>query len=148
MCAVKKISRKQKQKQAKEARKNRKNDDVAKAFREADAGPDPEEQARVQSAMLEALFEVYFRVLKQTTASGMATPTVPKAQQLQQQRGGGRDDEAGPSDQPPWPRAKLLKKCPLLYPVLEGLARWEHVEVHPCLCTHATCGCLRTPFAQ
>lgn len=48
--AVKKISRKAKQKAAKEARKARKkDDDVSRAFKEADAGPDPEEQAHVQA---------------------------------------------------------------------------------------------------
>jgi hypothetical protein len=51
--------------------------------------------------MLEALFEVFFRVLKHAVAA--AGPG----------NGGGGA----------WSRAKMMRRLPLLYPSLEGLAR-------------------------
>jgi nucleolar complex protein 3 len=40
-------------------------DDVDKDFREADSGMDARERQRVQTQTLEAMFEGYFRILKQ-----------------------------------------------------------------------------------
>ena len=47
-------------------------DEVSAAFREAQATADTTQQRRAQSETLEALFEIFFRVLKQCTASGYA----------------------------------------------------------------------------
>lgn len=64
--------------------------------------------------MLEALFEVYFRVLKHTAAVGMTASSSSAP---------GTDRDALPGDGIAWQRARLLKKCPLLYPAMEGLAK-------------------------
>lgn len=54
-----------------EKEKKGKKDDVAAAFKEADAGPDVSATRLAQSAILEALFETFFRVIKHCTASGL-----------------------------------------------------------------------------
>ncbi len=82
-------------------------------FREADAGPDARLQAQRQSKMLEALFEVYFRVLKHCTTSGLAQGVT--------EEGEGGDGSLG------WSPERVLRKFPLLYPTLEGLARYTHL---------------------
>lgn len=46
--------------------------DVESSFREADTRPDAELLSARQSQMLEALFEIYFRVLKHATAAGQS----------------------------------------------------------------------------
>lgn len=51
--------------------KKAKKDEVAAAFKEADAGPDASATRMAQSAILEALFETFFRVIKHCTASGL-----------------------------------------------------------------------------
>ena len=53
--------------------KKAKKDDVAAAFKEADAGPDVAATRLAQSATLEALFEAFFRVVKHCTASGLVS---------------------------------------------------------------------------
>ena len=44
---------------------------------QADAKADAAERAAAQSHTLEALLEIFFRVLKQCTASGLLKPGVP-----------------------------------------------------------------------
>ena len=56
----------------KEKRLRRGEDEVSAAFRESQATTDAAQARRVQSETLEALFEIFFRVLKQCTASGYA----------------------------------------------------------------------------
>lgn len=55
----------------KSKKKRKKEDEVDKAFKEAEVGPDHRELAAVQSQTLEALFEIFFRVLKQCTNAGL-----------------------------------------------------------------------------
>jgi nucleolar complex protein 3 len=133
--------------------------------------------AALQSQMLEALFEVYFRVLKTCTASpsllrggdgdsdppgpvpgagaavgaggargGLASTSQPDAAAAEPKTGrhkrregkgvaggaggrrGGADVLAGPAAQGMGlTRERMLKKHPLLYPVLEGLGRYAHL---------------------
>lgn len=52
-------------------KKERKKDDVDHAFEEARAYAEQDTRQYHQSASLEALFEVYFRVLKHATGSGL-----------------------------------------------------------------------------
>ncbi|GIL50260.1 hypothetical protein Vafri_6478 [Volvox africanus] len=114
-----------------DAKRRKKDDEVARAFKESAAGPDKEEAARLQSSMLEGLFEIYFRVLKHCCAVGLsAGAAAGNARGDDDGDGGG--DAAGPrvpsaSSAPPWTRVRVLKKCPLLHPVLDGLARYTHL---------------------
>ncbi|EFJ44448.1 hypothetical protein VOLCADRAFT_121316 [Volvox carteri f. nagariensis] len=121
-----------------DAKRRRKEDDVTRTFKESSAGPDREEMARIQSSMLEALFEIYFRVLKHCCAVGLSAGAAAAAAaaaggggsgdgEVESGGGGGgpRVPSAGLS--PPWSRARLLKRCPLLLPVLDGLARYTHL---------------------
>ncbi len=73
--------------------------------------------------MLEGLFEIYFRVLKHCSAVGLSAASSAAAAEDKDGGGGG---PAVPSTSlaVAWTRARLLKKCPLLHAVLEGLARW------------------------
>lgn len=64
------------------SKKARRADEVARAFKEADANADRAAARVTQSDMLLALFEVFFRVLKQCTQSGI------QAQQAQGQAEG------------------------------------------------------------
>jgi nucleolar complex protein 3 len=77
---------------------------------------------------LQALFEVFFRVLKHCSASTANTNTSPA-------------DAAAvdtPAEDPlsssskgvlrqPWPAAKVHRKFPLLQPTLTGLGRYSHL---------------------
>ena len=56
----------------KEKRLRKGEDEVSAAFRESQATIDAAQKRRMQSETLEALFEIFFRVLKQCTASGYA----------------------------------------------------------------------------
>ena len=56
----------------KEKRLRKGEDEVSAAFRESQATLDAAQKRRMQSETLEALFEVFFRLLKQCTASGYA----------------------------------------------------------------------------
>ncbi|GLI63195.1 hypothetical protein VaNZ11_006093 [Volvox africanus] len=112
-----------------DAKRRKKEDDVARAFKESAAGPDKEEAARLQSSMLEGLFEIYFRVLKHCCAVGLSAGA---AAGNAGEDGDGDGDAAGPrvpsaSSAPTWSRSRVLKKCPLLHPVLDGLARYTHL---------------------
>lgn len=53
------------------SKKSRRADEVEKAFKEADASADRAAARVTQSQMLLALFEVFFRVLKHCTQSGI-----------------------------------------------------------------------------
>ena len=55
-------------------RRKKQQDEVAADFEEAQAKPDAETLRMQQSDTLEVLFEIFFRVLKQVTASGLAAP--------------------------------------------------------------------------
>lgn len=50
-------------------------DEVSAAFKEAQISADAAQRRRTQSETLEALFEIFFRVLKQCTASSFVSPT-------------------------------------------------------------------------
>ncbi|KAG2451742.1 hypothetical protein HYH02_003522 [Chlamydomonas schloesseri] len=136
--------KKGKKAEKRDVKRRRKEDEVSRAFKEANAGPDQAELAKQQSLMLEALFEVYFRVLKHATSVGLSGPggSARNAATVSAHNdddlgpssssGGGGGGDAGPrvpstSAALPWPRSKLLKKCPLLHPVLDGLAKYTHL---------------------
>ncbi|KAK9844945.1 hypothetical protein WJX74_008987 [Apatococcus lobatus] len=89
---------------AKRRKKGRK-DDVAAAFKEADAGPDVSATRMAQSAILEALFETFFRVIKHCTASGLVNQA-----STGKQLGSGH----------------LRQRFPLLLPALQGLTHFAH----------------------
>lgn len=57
-------------------------DEVSAAFKEAQISADAQQRRRTQSETLEALFEIFFRVLKQCTASGFVSPTYKGAPTL------------------------------------------------------------------
>lgn len=88
---------------------------MAASFKESSAAFDAEQNAITQSQMLEALFEIFFRVLKHCTASGLAALSRGNS-------GGGAKELVGASGGV-MSRAKVQRKFPLLGPVLEGLAR-------------------------
>jgi hypothetical protein len=89
--------------------RRRREDAIAAALQEAAAAADSDQVRLHQSQMLEALFELFFRVLKRCTASGI----------LQQ-----HDLEASLA-----PRAahELARKWPLLEAALLGLAKYTHL---------------------
>ena len=58
-------------------RRKKQKDGVAVDFDEASTRPDAAVLRQLQSDTLEVLFEVFFRVLKQTAASGLAAPDRP-----------------------------------------------------------------------
>jgi len=96
-----------------EATKNRKKkkkkkkgkDDVNRAFKEAQAVVDRDTRRHQQSVVLEAMFEIYFRVLKTTEASLKGIQQVQSA----------------------WPPARFAKRFPLMAPTLQGLAKFSHL---------------------
>ncbi|KAL0026860.1 hypothetical protein WJX77_007364 [Trebouxia sp. C0004] len=88
------------------SKKTRRADEVEKAFKEADASADRAAARVTQSQMLLALFEVFFRVLKQCTQSGI------QAQQAQ-----GYKLTPGSAQ----------KRFPLLVPTLDGLTKYAHL---------------------
>ncbi|KAA6426215.1 MAG: hypothetical protein FRX49_04067, partial [Trebouxia sp. A1-2] len=88
------------------SKKTRRADEVEKAFKEADASADRAAARVTQSQMLLALFEVFFRVLKQCTQSGI------QAQQAQGYR---------------LTPVSAQKRFPLLMPTLDGLTKYAHL---------------------
>ncbi|MEW5302585.1 MAG: hypothetical protein WDW36_005354 [Sanguina aurantia] len=96
-----------------------KEDEVAASFKESAATLESEQNAITQSQMLEALFEIFFRVLKHCTASGLAA--------LSRGNSGGGAKELVGATGGVMSRAKVQRKFPLLGPVLEGLARYTHL---------------------
>lgn len=77
---------------------------------------------------LQALFEVFFRVLKHCAASTSSSSTNSTA---------AADPEAAAAEPlsssssgvltQPWPAAKVHRKFPLLQPTLTGLGRYSHL---------------------
>ena len=102
-----KRSRKSKKKKGK--RKGKDERDVSRAFKEAQAVIDKDTRRHQQSVVLEAMFEMYFRVLKTADAALNAV-----------QRG-----HAGQRRH--WSQARFQKRFPLLAPALKGLAKFAHL---------------------
>lgn len=94
-------------KSKKKKKKKRGKDEVSKAFKEAQAVIDKDTRRYQQSAVLEAMFEMYFRVLK--TAEGSL-----KGMQASTQQTG-------------WSPSRFAKRFPLLAPTLQGLAKFAHL---------------------
>lgn len=86
-------------------KRQQREDAIAAALQEAAVAADADQARLQQSQMLEALFELFFRVLKRCTASGLL------------QAGAG----AGPTE------ATVREKFPLLYVALEGLGKYTHL---------------------
>lgn len=93
---------------------------------------------------LQALFEVFFRVLKQCSASAAFYQQQQQQTQQQRQQQQHAAGNPGPGSKPssasaagaggeaepvlqPWSAAKVQRKFPLLQPVLEGLGRYSHL---------------------
>jgi len=91
----------------KKKKKKKGKDEVSKAFKEAQAVIDKDTRRYQQSAVLEAMFELYFRVLK--TAEGSL-----KGMQASSQHAG-------------WSPNRFAKRFPLLAPTLQGLAKFAHL---------------------
>lgn len=98
-------------KSRKAKKKKKTNDDVSKAFKEAQAVIDKETRLHQQSVVLEAMFEIYFRVLK--TAEG-------SLRGIQASHG----KNATPAS---WSSNKFAKRFPLMTPTLHGLAKFSHL---------------------
>jgi len=96
-------------KSRKKKKKKKNKDDVDRAFRESQAVIDKETRRNQQSAVLEAMFEIYFRVLKTLTSSlkGMCSSVE--------------------QDQACWAPSKFEKRFPLVTPTLDGLAKFSHL---------------------
>jgi nucleolar complex protein 3 len=96
-----------KSKKKKKKKKKGGKDEVSKAFKEAQAVIDKDTRRYQQSAVLEAMFELYFRVLKTTEGS-------LKGMQASSQHTG-------------WSPNRFAKRFPLLAPTLQGLAKFAHL---------------------
>eukprot|EP00803_Ostreobium_quekettii_P010290 evm.model.scf_1207.4 EVM.evm.TU.scf_1207.4 scf_1207:16888-32564(-) len=81
-------------------------DDVDKSFEVAEAGPSVEEKAAAQSRTVEALYEIFFRVVKHCTRIADS--------ESQQEKGTLHSID-------------LQRKCPLLYISLQGLSKYSHL---------------------
>ena len=93
-------------KSKKKGKKKRKSDDVDRAFEEAAAVTDVATRRHQQSMVLEALFEIFFRVIKTATSSGLIR---------------------GAKDGPSLPASRFQKKFPLLAPTMVGLGKFAHL---------------------
>ena len=113
----------------KKKKKDKKKDDVDKGFKEAQGVVDRDTRRYQQSTILEALFEIYFRVIKAATSS------LPKAfsssSSYSASAGNNNDDEGdkyrNEAPPPPFPASRFAKKFPLLAPVMEGLSKFAHL---------------------
>ncbi len=103
----------------KKKKKDKKKDEVDKGFKEAQAVVDRDTRRHQQSTTLEALFEVFFRVLKTATASGLVSNTSAEEDEE------GADE--GASYTPPLPASRFAKRFPLLAPTMEGLSKFSHL---------------------
>lgn len=89
--------------------------------------------------MLQALFEIFFRVLKHCstatanhTATAAAATADPSAKTASDSAKGIHVPGNGSSSSStglvqPWPAARVAKKFPLLQPCLDGLGRYSHL---------------------
>ncbi|KAF6266173.1 CBF/Mak21 family-domain-containing protein [Scenedesmus sp. NREL 46B-D3] len=114
----------------KAARRAKRKTDLDKEFEEAEAGPDLAQLALLQSQMLEALFEVFFRVLKHcSTATSHHAATATAGTAAAAAASAPAEDDSGSKGvlQQPWPASKVHRKFPLLQPALEGLGRYSHL---------------------
>ncbi len=103
----------------KKKKKDKKKDEVDKGFKEAQAVVDRDTRRHQQSTILEALFEVFFRVLKTATASGLMSNTPLEGEE---------EDEGGDASYiPPLPASRFAKRFPLLAPTMEGLSKFSHL---------------------
>jgi nucleolar complex protein 3 len=93
-------------------RRQQRDDAIAAAMQEASAKADIDEARLQQSLMLEALFELFFRVLKQCTTSGLLKGT------------GGAMSGIVVRDADP---CRMRAKLPLLYVTLQGLGKYTHL---------------------
>ena len=100
--------RSRKSNKKKNKRKGKDERDVSRAFKEAQAVIDKDTRRHQQSVVLEAMFEMYFRVLK-TTDTAL--------------KGVHRHD----TQQGHWSQARFQKRFPLLAPTLQGLAKFAHL---------------------
>jgi len=98
-------------------KKKKKKDEVDKGFKEAQAVVDRDTRRHQQSTTLEALFEIFFRVLKTAIASGLMSE-LPE-----EEEGEGIDA----SYTPPLPASRFAKRFPLLAPTMEGLSKFSHL---------------------
>jgi hypothetical protein len=81
---------------------------------------------------LQALFEVFFRVLKHcsTATSNPAAAAAAAASTAAAGKAAAAADDDSSSKgvlQQPWPASKVHRKFPLLQPALEGLGRYSHL---------------------
>ena len=97
-----------KERKKKKKKGKKKTDDVDRAFKEAQAVVDRETKRNQQSSLLEALFEIFFRVLKTLSTSL-------------------KGFQAGTHEQQSWSSAKFSRKFPLVLPILDGLAKFSHL---------------------
>lgn len=93
-------------KKKKKKGKKGKRDEVDRAFEEAAAVTDLATRRHQQSSVLEALFEIFFRVIKTISMSGLIK---------------------GVTDGPPMPMGRFQKKFPLFSPTMIGLAKFSHL---------------------
>lgn len=101
-------------------RKKQRDDKIAAAMAEAAARSDRDEARLEQSLMLEALFETFFRVIKQCTASGLLQGEGSGDKHSKEAAGNGIIVAELSAE-------KMAKKFPLLYVALEGLAKYTHL---------------------
>jgi len=113
-----KRSRKSKKKKGK--RKGKDERDVNRAFKEAQAVVDKDTRRHQQSVALEAMFEMYFRVLK-TAEKDLKKDDVV----VVDERGAERGLVANVPTQ--WSSTRFRKRFPLMAPTLQGLARFAHL---------------------
>lgn len=101
----------------KKKKKDKKKDEVDKGFKEAQAVVDRDTRRHQQSTILEALFEIFFRVLKTATASGLMSK-LPEEEE---------EEGIDASYTPPLPASRFAKRFPLLAPTMEGLSKFSHL---------------------
>jgi nucleolar complex protein 3 len=106
----------------KKKKKDKKKDEVDKGFKEAQAVVDRDTRRHQQSTILEALFEIFFRVLKTATASGLVSNISVEDGEEE-----GREGGADASYTPPLPASRFAKRFPLLAPTMEGLSKFSHL---------------------
>ncbi len=122
-----KRSRKSNKKKSK--RKGKDERDVSRAFKEAQAVIDKDTRRHQQSVVLEAMFEMYFRVLKTADAALRAARRHDARESRDAGGQRGEADARGQHASQPrhWSHARFQKRFPLLAPALQGLAKFAHL---------------------